>query len=104
MHLLWARADTRFLRVEALLSLQWHPRNHILFFDTFKRGVTVFRVGTWFLSRLLDARECARSLPWLLWAWTMPYMGYGWMAERWHVLVDGQEDLDGVEELKEEEG
>ena len=36
----------RLQRVEALLSLQWHPFTHILFLDSFKRGVTVFRVGT----------------------------------------------------------
>ena len=75
--------EARLQRVETLLCLSWHPCTHIFFPNEFKRGITVFRVGTWFLSRLLDARECARSLSWLLWAWTMPYMGYGWMAPRW---------------------
>ena len=88
----------RLQRVEALLCLSWHPYTHIFFPNEFKRGITVFRVGTWFLSRLLDARECARSLSWLLWAWTMPYMGYGWMAPRWlpDAPVAGVEDGDAA--------
>ena len=89
----------RLQRVEALLCLSWHPYTHILFPNEFKRGITVFRVGTWFLSRLLDARECARSLSWLLWAWTMPYMGYGWMAPRW--LPDAP--VEGVHTYVEED-
>ena len=41
-----AKCRARLLRFEALLCLQWHPCTHLLFFDSFKRGVTVFRVGT----------------------------------------------------------
>jgi hypothetical protein len=77
----------RLCRIEALLECSWNPYTHCFFLHQWKAAAVVFRVGTWFLSRLQDRRECARSVSWLLWAWTMPYLGYGWMAEGWHLMV-----------------
>jgi hypothetical protein len=57
----------------------WLPPVHSLYTDQWKTMATTFRVGTWFLSRLVDARECARSLSWMLWAWSLVYVGRGWL-------------------------
>jgi|UniRef100_A0A6C0IWN9 hypothetical protein len=61
-------------------GIYWNPENHIFATNNLKKTITTFRVGTYFLTRLLDTRECKRSLSWLLWAWTMPYIGLEFMS------------------------
>ncbi len=80
----------------ARCAVSWRPRTHGLRTAAHKAALATLRMGAY--RKAVDGYlpRTTPTCPWILWAWSAPYLGWGWLE---HATVDEE-----VEEENEGEG